>query len=413
MLTGILTIFTYAVPLQKRPMYQGMFGAVFGVASIVGPPLGGALTDNVSWRWCFYINLPFGGVTILLIALLLHIPDRDETKVPIREKLSQLDLAGTSVFMPGTVCLLLALQWGGQQYPWSDGRIIALIVLAGVLILGFIAVQILMPRTATVPPRIFVQRSIMAGAWTTFCIGAHIVVFVYYLPIYFQAIQGVSAVESGVRILPLVLSMVVASITAGVGTTRLGYYTPFMIVGSCIMIVGAGLLTTLSVNEPQAKWVGYQFLYGFGLGMTFQSPTVAAQTVLPRADTSIGVSIMMFFQLLGGAIFVCVGQTIMNTKLISNLSHVSGFDADVIVNSGATSITDLPAKVKSIVIPAYNNALHWVFIMGLILACLTILGSVSMEWRSVKKNKQEKTADGEEGAAEKQASKDDHTDNSQ
>lgn len=259
-MSGAITVIVYAVPLHKRPMYQGLFGAVFGIASVVGPLLGGAFTSNVTWRWCFYINLPFGGIAMVFIYFLLKIPDRATTHLLNREKLAQLDSLGLFFFLPGIVCLLLALQWGGSKYAWSNGRIIALLVLAGVLIIGFVLVQIFKPDTATVPPRIFKQRSIMAGAWATFTLGASMMIIVYYLPIWFQAIEHVSAVQSGIRLLPMVLPMVLASITTGVLTARIGYYTPFMLFGTCLLAIGAGLLTTLQVNTSEGKWFGYQVL---------------------------------------------------------------------------------------------------------------------------------------------------------
>lgn len=176
------------MPLHKRPLYQGLFGAIFGLASVLGPLVGGAFTSHVTWRWCFYINLPIGGVAMILIFLLLHVPDRETTKQPSKVKLSQLDAVGTTVLIPGVVCLLLALQWGGLTYPWNNWRMILCLALGGVLLLAFVAVQILLPKTATIPPRIFMQRSIMAGFFSTICIGSSMMIFgrlsqdpVYYL----------------------------------------------------------------------------------------------------------------------------------------------------------------------------------------------------------------------------------------
>ena len=401
-----IIIIVYAVPLHKRPLYQGLFGAVFGLASVVGPLLGGAFTTKVSWRWCFYINLPLGGVAMVFIFFLLTVPDRDTTKIPTTQKLAQLDAPGSVVFIPGCICLLLALEWGGATYPWSNARIVALLVLAGVLLIGFVLVQALLPRTATVPARVFLQRSIMAGVYSTLCVGAQMMIFIYYLPIYFQAIRGVSAVQSGIRTLPLVLGMVVAAMSSGIVITRVGYYTPFMLAGVCFMSVGAGLLTTLQPDTPSSHWIGYQFLYGWGLGLTFQTPNLAAQTVLPRRDVPIGSSLMFFSQLLGGAVFISVGQNILDSQLIQRLrdAAIPGLaDPEAILNNGATSLTDLPADIKPLVLQVYNEALRKVFQVGLIMACLTVFGAIAMEWRSVKENLPPKNGAADDSKAEEGA----------
>ncbi|KAI8268193.1 Efflux pump aflT [Colletotrichum sp. SAR11_239] len=401
-LTGVIIVIVHAVPLHKRPMYQGMFGAVFGIASIIGPLVGGAFTTRLTWRWCFYINLPFGGVAALVIVFLLKLPDREASTLSTKAKLAQLDFYGTSVLIPGTVCLLLALQWGGLTYAWNNGRIVALLVLACVLLIGFVMVQIFLPKTATIPPKVFKQRSILAGVFATFCIGSQNMIIIYYLPIWFQAIQGVSAVESGIRLLPLVLSMVVASLMTGALIRRTGYYTPFLIIGVCFMSVGAGLLNTLQLDTPSAKWIGYQILYGFGTGCASQVPNIAAQTVLPKKDVPIGTSLMFFSQLLGGAIFISVGQNVLNNQLLERLSSVPGFNSALIESSGATSLTDLPASVKQTVLVGYNESLRVVFRLGLILTCLSILGALAMEWRSVKQNAKKEVPKAEESqAAEK------------
>ena len=167
----------YSIPLAKRPLYQGLFGAIFGVSSIIGPLIGGAFTSKVTWRWCFYINLPIGAVAIVVVVWILHIPDRDTTRGTLKEKILQLDLLGTSALLPGTVCLLLALQWGGSTYAWSEWRIILLLVFASVLMVAFVLVQIFKPDTATIPGRIFMQRSILSGVWVTICVGSSMMIY--------------------------------------------------------------------------------------------------------------------------------------------------------------------------------------------------------------------------------------------
>ncbi|EAL86150.1 hypothetical protein LV164_003885 [Aspergillus fumigatus] len=400
---GSVVCIVYAVPLEKRPKIQGLFGAVFGLASIVGPLVGGAFTSHVTWRWCFYINLPCGGLAMAAIPFCLKVPDRNTTKVTWTEKLKQLDVPGMCCLVPGVVCLVLALQWGGQKYDWNNSRIIVLLTLMGVLLLGFVAVQILLTRTATIPLRIFSRRSIFAGVWATICIGASQYVFIYFLPIWFQSIKGVSAVDSGLRLLPLMLSMVAASILSGVTTQKVGYYTPLAIIGSCIMAIGAGLLTTLQIHTGHGKWIGYQILYGFGMGMCFQQPNLAAQTVLPTKDVPVGIAVMFFSQLLGAAAFVPVGENVLANQLMMRLSGIPGIDSDIVTSGGATSLLSLvPSDLRGTVLTAYNEALRKVFQIGLIVACLTILGTASFEWVSIRKKSEASSGVGNGHAPEEE-----------
>ncbi len=206
----------------------------------------------------------------------------------------------------------------------------------------------------------------------------------YYLPIWFQAIKGYSAVESGIQSLAILLPMVGASILSGVTVRRLGYYTPVLIFGASLITIAAGLLTTLNLDTSKAKWVGYQILYGWGIGCSAQIANIAAQTVLPKHEVPIGTSLMFFFQLLGGAIFIAVGQSVLNTELAKNLADIPGFDPSALQDAGATSLTQVPDSIKEVVLQGYNDALQRVFQVGLIMACLSLLSAAAMEWKSTK-----------------------------
>ena len=388
---GAVVIIVYLVPLHKRPQYMGLMGSIFGIASAIGPLLGGAFTDGPGWRWCFYINLPCGLVVFCLLTIFLHIPremlKRDSTIW--KEKANRMDPVGTFFFLPCIICLLLALQWGGVTYSWSNARIIILLVLAGVLFVVFLLVQRWKGDNATVPGRILVNRSIIAGFWFSFCNGAAMQTLFYFLPIWFQGIKHASAVKSGIMTLPLVLGLAIMGISAGILTRKIGYYTPWMILSSLLTPISAGLITTFAPHTGHSAWIGYQALFGMGIGLGMQQPSVAAQTVLPRKDVSIGAALMMFSQTLGGAVFVSVGNNIFDTRFAHNLVKIPGIDVGSVATTGATDLRNMvPASLLPQVLVAYNEALKVTFYLITALTCCTILGSSAMEWKSVKKGQQ-------------------------
>ena len=256
--SGAFFLITMLVPLQARPKYSGGLGSVFGLASIIGPVIGGYLT-SVTWRWCFWINVPVGAVSLAF--LLFFCPSTAAPDKPADTwlgKTKQLDPLGFVLVAPAAICLLFALQWGGTVYPWSNWRVIFLFILFGVLLTAFVVSQVWLQEKATIPPKIFLQRTVLSGSIAQIGIGSGIVIFAFYLPIWFQVIQGKSPQSSGLSLIPFLLSNVLAVIGGGIATSMLGYYNPFLIVGGAILIVGSALITTWQVHIGPGIWIGYQ-----------------------------------------------------------------------------------------------------------------------------------------------------------
>ncbi|KAI2780340.1 major facilitator superfamily protein [Daldinia loculata] len=398
--SGVMVIMFHTVPLRQRPIYQGAFGAIFGIASVIGPLIGGSFTDRVTWRWCFYINLPVGAVSMIVTSLILHLPNQklDAKATGWVEKIKQLDPIGNLIFLPGIVCLILALQWGGTVYPWNNARIIVLLVLCGVMCLVFIGVQAWKKESASIPPRIIKQRSIIAAVWYGFFNGSGMMVLTYYLPIWFQAVKGTNAIGSGIMMIPLVLSTVISSILSGIVVSKLGYYAPFFLVSSVIMPIGAGLLTTFTPSISEGKWIGYQILFGVGLGVGMQQPMNVVQTVLERPDIATGTAIVTFSRFLGSAIFLPVAENVFLNSLISKLSNVPSINPSSVTGGGATELRNMVSGGElETLLSDYNEAIIDVFYMVIATCGITIFGSVFVEWRSLKARAQEQAGKAKPG----------------
>lgn len=329
-----------------------------------------------------------------VLAIVLKLPAPVSAETSFRKKFWQLDPIGTICFIPGIFCILLALQWGGCQYPWDDAVIIALFVVGTLLVIAFVCVQIWLQDGATVPPRIIKKRTVASGFCFSLCVGASLTVCVLYLAIYFQSVKGVSAVQSGIDTIPLLFAISFGAVVAGVAVSRFGYYAPFMVAGSAIMAVGAGLLTTFHVGTPASQWIGYQIIFGFGCGICVQQSGVAAQRVLSRKDIAIGTALMMFAQQLSGSIFVPIAQSIFQNRLVNTLSAVPGVNIKAILGVGATDLRRIvPPSQMDGVLKAFNDALVATFFVVTGASCIALLPALTIEWLSVKVKKEDTGAE--------------------
>ncbi|KAK1997033.1 major facilitator superfamily transporter [Colletotrichum falcatum] len=383
---GALIVLAHSVPLEKRPVYTGIVSSMWGISSVAGPLLGGFFTDNLTWRWCFYINLPVGAATVLVIMLFFPDPVRSIPQETWRTRLAQMDPLGNLLFMPSVICLLLALHWGGIVCPWYSARIIVLFLAFGIGMLAFLFLQYRGQDNATIPHRIFKKRTVWSSSVFSFNLGAAFLLSVYYLPIWFQSVQGVSAVNSGVRNLPLLVGNLIFSLGAGSAVTLWGYYTPFMLLSSVLMSIGYGLITTFSPETTSAMWVGYQIIAGAGVGVGMQQPLIAVQVVLDMADVATGTAIVIFSQQIGGAIFVAIGQTVFTNKLVERLPlHIPTLDPHSVVATGVTAIRKtVDAELLPAIAHAYSDALVQTLLVSAVAASATIVGAGFVEWKSVK-----------------------------
>jgi hypothetical protein len=311
-----------------------------------------------------------------------HKPPRE----PLLQRIDRFDPIGTLLLIPAIICLLLALQWGGVKNPWGSGQVIALFVLGGLLLLGFVGVQWWKQEKATVPPRIMRNRTVWASALYAFGLGASFFIGVYYIPIWFQAVRGTTAVGSGIRNLPMMLSAVLVSILVGILVTAQGHYVPYLYLGTVGMTVGAGLLTTWTPDTATSVWIGYQILFGVGVGFCLQQPMVAVQTVLDIKDVPIGASLIVFVQSLGGAMFVSVGETVLSNGLVKELAkNAPAIHPSEVLETGASRLQITFSKeVLPAIILSYNDALTQVFLVATVMAAFTVVGGVFVEWKSVK-----------------------------
>ncbi|KAK8037680.1 hypothetical protein PG991_001026 [Apiospora marii] len=431
LLQGALAIIGEAVTVDKVPLFQGIVVSSMAVSVCCGPVIGGALTEYVSWRTHPSIqasyhgasvanlagqigvfgcetpstswpkmtsNVPAGVVVIAAVFLFVPLgkPSTAHQGLSLRQKFQHMDILGLVMFLGAICSVLLALTWGGQTYPWSDARIIALFVVFGVLTPSFCYWLVRRGELALIPVRVLKRRSVYVGAMALIGFGVLSVVYGYYLPILFQSAQGVSTTESGLRYIALVGPQIVALVIVGGMVSKWGYYVPYMIGGSIICSVGAGLLTTVNLSTPTVQWAAYLVITGLGLGMAGQLPYTAVQAVLETpqltafspADVATGNAINVFSFHLAGAVGTAIGQALLIDGLKTSVPmYTSAVSPDQVVQAGATGLQTVAnsSVVLEALRMAYVEAVRRTIILGLAAMCMVVPLSCAMEWVNLKR----------------------------
>ncbi|MFF3940160.1 DHA2 family efflux MFS transporter permease subunit [Streptomyces phaeofaciens] len=358
------------VPPRERGRYQGLFGAVFGATSVLGPLLGGLFTQHLSWRWVFYVNLPVGVVALVVIATVLRIPHKATRHV--------IDYLGTLLIASVATCLVLVASLGGTTWDWGSPQIVGLAVLGVVLAVVFVAVE---RRAAepVLPLKLFGIRTFTLSAVISFIVGFAMFGAMTYLPTFLQVVQGISPTMSGVHMLPMVVGMLLSSTASGQIVSRTGRWKVFPVAGTAVTTIGLLLLHQLDEHSSTGEMSAYFFVFGLGLGLVMQVLVLIVQNAVSYEDLGVATSGATFFRSIGASFGVAIFGTVFAGRLGDKLTDAfrgvslpSGVSVDAL-EADPRLIADLPSDLRPPVLSAYASAITDVFLYA---APVALLGFV-------------------------------------
>ncbi|MFF1476532.1 MDR family MFS transporter [Streptomyces sp. NPDC058301] len=368
LIVGVMAIIGELIPPRERGKYQGMMAGVMGIAMIGGPLVGGSITDHLGWRWSFYINLPLGAVALAMVTAVLHLPKK--TSKP------KIDYLGTVLLTVGITAIVLVTTWGGTEYAWGSARIMELIALGVAALVGFFFVET-KAAEPIVPLHIFRSRNFSLMATIAFITGFVMFGAVLFLPLYQQSVQGASATNSGLLLLPMLLSMTIVSLFAGRVTTSTGRYKAFPIVGSILMVAGLYLLSTMDTGTTRLTSGLYMAVLGAGMGCLLQITMLVAQNSVEMKDMGVGSSTSTLARTLGSSFGVAIMGALFNSRVQDEMSARGG--AGVTQQSAqldAASLAKLPVQLREAYQHAVSSGTHGAFVLGAAVALGAVVASL-------------------------------------
>ncbi|MET9295376.1 MDR family MFS transporter [Streptomyces sp. NPDC003077] len=364
LMVGVMAIIGDLIPPRERGKYQGMMAGVMAVAMIGGPLVGGTITDHLGWRWSFYINLPLGAVALFMITAVLHLPKKRSQ--------ARIDYVGAILLTVGITALVLITTWGGTEYDWLSGQIIGLGAVGVAAIAGFVLVERKVAEPV-LPLHIFGNRNFSLITVIGFLVGFVMFGSMTFLPLFQQIVQGASATNSGLLLLPLLLGMMAVSLVAGRITTSTGKYKAFVVIGGGLLVVGLALLSLMDVGTTRFVSSVYMVVLGAGMGFLMQTTMLIAQNSVEMKDMGVGSSSATLFRTIGGSFGVAIFGAIFTNHVQSAMTERMGKAGAAMPTAqmDPKGLEKLPAAMKDAYMHAVAGGTHQVFVWG---ALISVIG---------------------------------------